>query len=1233
MAGKVKSGARRIISLVLVVALCISLLPSGVLAAEMESDTESETTVTVAADDSGAESTVSNEADTVFVSEEVSGTDDVGELLAAELTSSSVNIGSDSNYIIDVEVDIEESTATVRYMIEDASIDAELYVAIYDEGDEVHWNDNEAGDGRDYSANLGCGGMAISSDDNEAVLELSWSGDTPEYFMVYAIIVRNHEGVEYEYYSSLYTQEMQELLGKTTDDFNEDQVLNLDSDKTNNFMVFSEDTIRLYEGADQNVVTDHEDGTYTVTEADEAFISLAVGDVFAYEYLNGDILIVSVGSATVDGTTVTIVEDETQELSDVFDYVKFYSEGSDAQVDYDTSELEDGITCDDAETAEDSTEEDPVVQVAAPGADGVEISTSLLSRTYKLNFLNPGSSDSDDGDDSGEEESGAGYSVQVTGTLSLDLGAKVSLYYTPEYVYTSIAVDYAVGANITASGDFSYTFSLGSPTAYLAGGLSLKITPQVKVNFSAKATADASISGIVGAAYSSENGSCNLTTKPVSEVKSQMEGSVYLGLAMEEMLIYVNEKLASVSVTEEVGIQANMALEDPETAVGGCIHDCAVCYLGNVSAEYNIVFAVSILNGWLSYEYDFERSNKLFDFYYSQTYSEFGKGKCPHQSYLCTIYVTDTKGNSLDSFQLNLYGEWNYNEDTGSYSSASYELTSTEGFAEVFLYNGSYKVLEVYEVLDESKSCLYEGESIVNSAIVVNGEEQVVYVEIAKDDDEDDEDSGSGYFYFENGYGYYYYYYKNGYYYYHYTYYYDDGTCGEEIVVLENAKKEDEEEDESVDINSCVVSLEYSSTTYDGTEKTPEVSVSYGGAALTKGTDYTLEYYDNINAGMACVRVYGIGNYYNSCDTNFTIQKATPTLKLSATSANLNAGETKTLTGTTNSDGKITYTSGKTSVATVGKNTGVVTAKEVGSVIITAAVAATSNYNAVSATCIVSVGLAAPKISSVTQSKTSITVKWSKVNGAKGYYVYRSTSKSGTYTKIKTISSGSTVSYKDTASKTSGKTYYYKVYAYSGSTKSSASSAKSIVYMKGTVSSLTNTSSGITVKWSKVSGATGYKIYRKSSSASGYSLVKTITKASTTSYTDTKVKSNNGTTYTYYVQPYNSLSKGAYATKKTVRLTAVSISSLKNTASKTLTVKYKKNSKATGYQIQYSTSSTFASSKTKSVSVTKASTLSKKLTKLTKGKKYYVRIRAYKKVSDTKYYSAWSTKKSAKVSK
>ena len=80
-----------------------------------------------------------------------------------------------------------------------------------------------------------------------------------------------------------------------------------------------------------------------------------------------------------------------------------------------------------------------------------------------------------------------------------------------------------------------------------------------------------------------------------------------------------------------------------------------------------------------------------------------------------------------------------------------------------------------------------------------------------------------------------------------------------------------------------------------------------------------------------------------------------------------------------------------------------------------------------------------------------------------------------------------------------------------------------------------------------------------------------------------------------------------------------------------MTVKWAKNAKATGYQIQYSLKSSFSGAK--SVSVAKNSIVSRTIGNLTKGKTYYVRVRALKKVSGKVYYSAWSASRKVKISK
>ena len=99
----------------------------------------------------------------------------------------------------------------------------------------------------------------------------------------------------------------------------------------------------------------------------------------------------------------------------------------------------------------------------------------------------------------------------------------------------------------------------------------------------------------------------------------------------------------------------------------------------------------------------------------------------------------------------------------------------------------------------------------------------------------------------------------------------------------------------------------------------------------------------------------------------------------------------------------------------------------------------------------------------------------------------------------------------------------------------------------------------------------------------------------------------------------------------TVNPAKVKLTSVKNYKGKKLKAYWKKNTKVTGYQVQYSTSSKFKSAKT--VTVKGCKNTSKNIYQLAKKKKYYVRVRTYKTVSKVNYYSGWSNVKSITIKK
>ena len=168
-------------------------------------------------------------------------------------------------------------------------------------------------------------------------------------------------------------------------------------------------------------------------------------------------------------------------------------------------------------------------------------------------------------------------------------------------------------------------------------------------------------------------------------------------------------------------------------------------------------------------------------------------------------------------------------------------------------------------------------------------------------------------------------------------------------------------------------------------------------------------------------------------------------------------------------------------------------------------------------------------------------LKWERNKYVDGYTIYRSTSKEGTYEKIKTINNNSTTSYTDKNIK--AKTvYYYKIKAYKKYENKDYYSADSKIVEKTKYAQVkikdsysNDNKKSITIKWKKVSGVTGYQIYRATSKNGTYKKIKTIKKKGTTSYTDKK-DIGLGKLYYYKIRAYknngNQKEYGQFSSKR-----------------------------------------------------------------------------------------------------
>lgn len=177
----------------------------------------------------------------------------------------------------------------------------------------------------------------------------------------------------------------------------------------------------------------------------------------------------------------------------------------------------------------------------------------------------------------------------------------------------------------------------------------------------------------------------------------------------------------------------------------------------------------------------------------------------------------------------------------------------------------------------------------------------------------------------------------------------------------------------------------------------------------------------------------------------------------------------------------------------------------------------------------------------------------------------------------------------------------------------------------------TISSSAIKLKWNNSAGADGYLVSVWNSVKGKYVLYKKITDATQTSIIVKDRKA--GYTYKFRIKAYADTKDGMVlgSNKYVSGITKpYKVEYLKLKAgTKSITASWNKRA-CTGYQVRYSSTSNFNSYKT--ITVKGNANVSKKISKLKTGKKYYVKVRAYKSLTGYKtVYGNWSAVRSVVV--
>ncbi len=247
-------------------------------------------------------------------------------------------------------------------------------------------------------------------------------------------------------------------------------------------------------------------------------------------------------------------------------------------------------------------------------------------------------------------------------------------------------------------------------------------------------------------------------------------------------------------------------------------------------------------------------------------------------------------------------------------------------------------------------------------------------------------------------------------------------------------------------------------------------------------------------------------------------------------------------------------------------------------------------------------------VSGLKASTTSSTINlsWKKASNVSGYQIQQY--KSGKWTALTTIKKASTVSYKLSKLK-AGTNYRFRVRAYNGkaygdwvelSVYTNIAKVKNLKVSKATTSS-------VTLKWDKVSGAAGYVVYRYS----GGEWVKAATVKSNTA-TVSKLKA--GTTYKFMVKAYKKVGKttvyGEDSSSLSAKTALGQVKNLKASSRKktSIALKWDKVTGATGYYVER-----YNGKKWVKVGTVKTNTFTNK--DLKRNTQYQYRVKAYGKVN------------------
>ena len=565
----------------------------------------------------------------------VSGTNSLGTMLANEIADKNEEAEDNNGYNV-FSVAVSGNNAVVSF---ETITDATLLVAIYNESCDTL---------------IATGTTEVTNGETEKNVILD-TNDMPQYFYVkgYLIDTTTNKPLCTAYSSPMYTKDMQEFLSKTTDDFEENKVLNFDNDDDNNFAVYKDEVKLVDESGETNKVTKSDDTTktYVIENIDDSISSLSEGDIFSYDYSNGDALIVKVASITIDGTTATITGEDAN-LDDVFDYVKIDSTAKKSDFTYDESTVGEGVSI----LSEQKSRKSRAIDISGSASWSVPFSVSYV--------------------DNG---------VNVKGSLTYGSSVYVKVYLSVQYQYLELKVDQTLKLDLSVSTNlFESSIDLFEFGVSPIAGVYVTVTPALVIEGSINCSISATMKTTNGFSVSNTEGYKDLTTNPKLETKLDFSGSVFIG-AKATLKIRVLGSLVEGGFTLKNGVDISGKFDDTKDS-SSKKHNCSACIKGDIYKKIGGSIYIKFLNSKnLKFELSLNVKTKISDFYYSLDHQTFDFTTCPYVSYKVNIIVKNSNGSFVSGASVN-----------------GTTTTDSDGKVTMYLPNGNHTFTASYNGQTES---------------------------------------------------------------------------------------------------------------------------------------------------------------------------------------------------------------------------------------------------------------------------------------------------------------------------------------------------------------------------------------------------------------------------------------------------------------------------------------------------------------------------------------------------